>query len=505
MLQLKNVNGDETAIQAYDIAITQTLGNLSTLNFSFVADERNQVGADMMIPRTLVTEPKTGEQFRILTSNPVPNSKYRLYTVTANQVGQDLHDTFIEEKLLATQSLVACLNLITKGTPFKYVIVGSFKNYSFSEGFGGDYADTLLNNLASDFGFECYFDGYTIQIAASIGKTDAFLYVDGANVAKISTNEDYSTITTYMKGYAGKANDQGTYPISAEYTSPLAAKWGKIWGDIYTNENMTHDSLLASLKSQIHDFPDVQYSLGYVDFEHSLQGFENDSSVGNYGYLRDRYGIDVKVRVQSRTIYPQETRTAGSITFGNTTFDPIVLQNQIRQGWKDNAKLGKKLAQGVNEATSQANLAYQSRLVGQQVGTTETGSGGSLPLFTLKVPDDNSEFGLKAGVEFAVQTTADGVVGLNKAIEAGTTTYVVATDLVDGLMSATDKHKLDGISDATTEVAGLMSAADKVKLDKLNVEPVSAIQIKDSTTGSIYLLTVVNGEIKLSEGDSNGD
>lgn len=426
MLQLKNINGDETGISAYNIAVTDTLGSLSTLSFNFIADAKNQVGADMMIPRTIITEPNTGQQFRLLTSNPTPNSKYRVYAVTANHIGQDLHDKFIEKKLTATQSLKACLDLLVEGTRFSYKITGNFKNYSFSEGFGGDYADTLLSNLASDFGFEYYFGNYTITIAKSIGKTGAFLFVDGANVNKISVTEDYSTITTYMKGYAGKPDDNEKYPISAEYTSPLASKWGKIWGDIYTNENMNKPALVNALKSKVHDYPDVQYTLGYVDFRRNLTGFKNDTSVGNSGFLRDRYGIDVSVRIQSRTIYPQDTRNSGAITFGNTTYDPVVLQNQIRKAYKNNLKLGERIFTSNTVVASQAGKAYDARLGGTAVSGKKVKAvpaavsvdDAGLPLYTLHVVADNPDFNLTKGANFAVTTRAEGVLGLDPYINS---------------------------------------------------------------------------------------
>ncbi|EMW5681184.1 TPA: hypothetical protein IYG48_002950, partial [Enterococcus faecium] len=55
------------------------------------------------------------------------------------------------------------------------------------------------------------------------------------------------------------------------------------------------------------------------------------------------------------------------------------------------------------------------------------------------------------------------------------TTTAVATTTANGLMSSTDKTKLDGIAagaqknpgNATTTTAGLMSATDKAKLDGL--------------------------------------
>lgn len=509
MLQVKNINGgygDETAIQAYDIAISETLGSLSTLQFNFVADEINAVGADMMIPRTVITEPTTGQKFRLATSSPTPNSKYRIYSVSANHIGGDLHDNFVEAKLQTTQSLKACMDFITQGTKFSYQISGTFNNYSFSEGFGGDYADSLLSNLASDFGFEFYFDNYTIHISKSIGKTDAFLFVDGANVSKISVQEDYSAINTYIKGYAGKPDEKtGKYPISAEYYSPLAdsKQWGKIDGGIYTNENMQKPALQAELKRQVHDYPDVQYSVGYVDFYKNLQGFSNDSSVGNYGYLRDRFGIDVSIRVQARTIYPQEKKNAGSVTFGNKIFNVRMLQNQMRKGWQDNVKLGNKLSKDVKGASDRALKAWNARLIAQQLGEERTISvqddEENVMSFVLTLPADNP-LGLPEGTQLFLATDAKFVRGLDKAIQAGQAGVVTTT--TNGLMLAADKEKLNGLEkyeDATLTSHGLLSVADKQKLDKLKVEPVDGVQIKDSKTGSIFMLTIENGEIKLME------
>lgn len=74
-------------------------------------------------------------------------------------------------------------------------------------------------------------------------------------------------------------------------------------------------------------------------------------------------------------------------------------------------------------------------------------------------------------------------------------------------MSASDKEKLNGLqqyTEATEVKPGLMSVPDKIKLNKLEEEPVKGVQIKDAVTGSIYLLTVSNGEIKLEGSQMNG-
>jgi hypothetical protein len=352
LLWVQDVNGDQTPIIAYNIAITETLSSFDQLSFVFLVDpndeqDPNYVAVDMMVPRTIVTEPITGKKFMILQPNPVSVGDKVQYTVTCTSVGYKLHDNYVTATVTNTQTLKACMDMITSGTPFSYQIDGTFANYSFSETFGGGYSDDLLTQLASDFSFEFYFDNYVIHIKSTIGSSGAFLFVEGANAGKISIQEDYSTITTYIKGN-GKQNDDGTYACSAEYTSPAAATWGKIWAEPYQSDSIADvTTLTAKLKSEIHDYPDVQYSMDYVDFKNSLQGFSNDTSVGNYGYLRNRFEIDISIRVQSRTYYPQDTKNAGSITFGNKIFDPNVYVNNMRKAYQENAALGKKLKQGL--------------------------------------------------------------------------------------------------------------------------------------------------------------
>ncbi|MFT8937406.1 phage tail protein [Liquorilactobacillus sp.] len=345
MLWAKDVNGDQTPIIAFNIAVTETIGSFDSLTFNFMvnisdASDPNKIASEMMVPGTKITEPETGKVFRLLSFNPTSMGEYQQYAVTCVSIGYELHDHYVESKLSNTQTLKACLDLITSGTNFTYQITGSFSNYSFSEGFGGGYADDLLTQIASDFGFEFYFDNYVIHVMAQIGKSDAFLFVENANCAKISFQEDYSTLTTHIKGY-GKQNDDGSYTATAEYTSSTASMWGKIDAEPYQSDSITnYDTLLAKLKSQIHDYPDVQYTMDFVDFKNSLQGFSNNTTAGNYGYIRSRFGIDVNVRVQSRTYFPQDTKNAGTITFGNKIFDPVTYQNKMNAAFQNNYKMG---------------------------------------------------------------------------------------------------------------------------------------------------------------------
>ena len=64
---------------------------------------------------------------------------------------------------------------------------------------------------------------------------------------------------------------------------------------------------------------------------------------------------------------------------------------------------------------------------------------------------------------------ADTLDGIHAAgFATATHTHPIATTVVDGLMSKTDKSKLDGITTVTTSADGLMSKSDKSKLDGIS-------------------------------------
>ncbi|OQQ90224.1 peptidase M23 [Ligilactobacillus salivarius] len=533
MLFVQNVNGDQTAFKADNVQITDTLGQYPTLSFTFVETPENEVAAQMMIPFTIIEVPENKQRYRIVTNNPVSLGKYKQYSVTAIHIAKDLHNKYVDERLENTQSLKACLDLLIKDTQMKYVLHDNFDNYAFSEGFGGGYADDLLmQNLASDFGFEFYFDNYTIHIQKKLGATESFLFIDNANVSKISYNEDYSTITTYIKGQAkpivqettdetsggsssggswgwpfpsvgegsfslgqrfgydggfrpnsfhdgldfgsvdhpgskvhavhggkviiksymgglenyvvihsddgynivyqeafssmsdirvnvgdvvntgdiigyrntdhlhigitkvdfntavgksftndgtwldpleliknGIANNNSDsdvveqptetvdedkpteYEIHSEYVSPLVEKahWPKVEAEPITDDNITDENtLINKLKASIHDYPDIEYTLDYANFKYNSVKFNNDIKVGNYGWLRDRFGIDVEVRINSYTWYPQN-KQADTVTFGNKRFDPVEWQVRNQKAFERNKKLGETLKNQISK------------------------------------------------------------------------------------------------------------------------------------------------------------
>lgn len=87
----------------------------------------------------------------------------------------------------------------------------------------------------------------------------------------------------------------------------------------------------------------------------------------------------------------------------------------------------------------------------------------------LKARADDPDIGLVKGEPFYVITSADAVVGLDKFIAKQVITYQPATETDDGLMTATDKKKLN----------------------EIKTEPLGGFKFK-SPDGSVFVLSVDN-------------
>lgn len=501
-IPVKDYKGNEAVVLAYAVSITDTINSFPTLSFSFDATGQNLQVEGMIGPDTTFTV--NGQQYRLTTSNPVPNTSYRVYAITATHVGYDLHGAYQKATLTGVQSLKACLDLMVQGTSFRYQVDGNFSDHDFgTDTIGNGHGDDILSAIAQAWTCEYWFDNHTVHIAKTIGDKDSFVFVDRVNTTSISFNEDYSnmytaihgygkqneqeatsdsgTVTTtnkndfinYVKGFVGKvpyvwggsstngwdcsgfvayvfnhfgvsmhqpttyeefqgtvvsppyqtgdmlfwgargstyheaialdantlvmaANEQRgtvmqaisawapsfgvrnssmsaklqdttsaddtsttqdlpvTYTCEADYISPLVDKGvSQRWDSPFTSDTITDETTLKdALKAKLHDYPDVQYTMGWVDFKSKALGISNDIKVGNTGWIRDRYGTDVSVRIQSYTKYlDDQVGNNSTITFGNKIFDASIWDNRSQQ-LADTQNMIKKEIQRMNVVRS---------------------------------------------------------------------------------------------------------------------------------------------------------
>lgn len=346
------------------------------------------------------------------------------------------------------------------------------------------------------------------------------------NMLSVYSKPDLNGLCTVLYPFGATPETTATDDKASDVTSPRltieSVNGGKkylenadlisIYGRISGSKTWDDVKVAANLKTKGQTYLNTfkAFKIGYEIEAVDLQPLGlavDDFEVGEYYQVINQLeGLNDYLRIVAITVdlnAPLQSQL--------TIADKSVKLSEYQLENRNTMAEQRKLAQ---QAKAQAKRAYDSRLIGTlvdnivPVGPQDDSESKkeTVPLFELQVAENNPDFNLEKGQKFAVKTTARGVDGLDKEIESKMIRYELATTEQPGLMSAADKEKLDGLqqyTEATEEQAGLMPAEDKAKLNKLKEEPVDNVQIKDAVTGSIYLLTISNGEIKLKESDNN--
>lgn len=349
MLYFQDALGNKAPVIATSAQLTKTINQVDQLSMTFTNYGTNSTAAKMLQPRSLIFDNDTGESYRLQTVNTSNVGGYVSYTATFLNAIHDLNDHYVSGKLTKTQSLDNCMSLITAGTGITYTIHDSFNDYSFSEDFGAGMAlDLFLNTLMNDFKFEWTSTSKHIDIYKTIGKRNAFVWLDGLNINSLTSQSDYTSIKTHITG-TGKLDDKQKPLATAEYTSPNAKTWGVIDTDPISDERFTsNDTLLAYLKSKLQDVPLIQRTATLNNFKNNgVSGVVNDSSIGNYGFIRDRNGVDVETRI-SETVIDLVKPATSSITFGNISKSFTQITAILQTAHNDSGKQIKQLKAGLD-------------------------------------------------------------------------------------------------------------------------------------------------------------
>ena len=504
---------------AYVEPLRSVLFNTFTINvenntqwqLSFTAYDDGSVAFNMLSVESSVWW--DGQEYIIKQFQPDHANGFTTFQVTATHVGYEV--SRIRQRETKTGTLTYTVNDVLsfylKGNSlgFTWQVIGKFDKEQITD-LGNSSGKDMLDKIVSTWPDAIFYpDNKNIRIyqhdSLAVDRQHRIAYMHNTSDMKLSY--DSTSIVNQVKVY-GKQKENTDTDKEEYYFEPFIVQdeqsitdWGVHPGDDVSDERFTDKNAMRKYAmSQLSPQPSLSIEISEV--YHQKPKMAEIRRLENY---KDNFVTNVEI--VAFTYYPLDKSQQTSITLNNRAKTVLNYQSS-RQALLQKALNVQK--EKTNDAVNRAKKAYDSRLIGSLVETSIPVSPQddsdeaveTMPLFTLKVAEDNDDFGLKKGDKFAVQTTADGVDGLDAKIQAGQIRYPVVTADQDGLMSADDKTKLDSLqeyTDVTQEKAGLMSPADKLKLDNLKQEPVESIDITDSLTGSIYKLTVSNGEIKLQE------
>lgn len=374
--------GNVEPLLVSDVHITQQLNAVEQIDFTTINVPENESAYEMLKPRSIITVPDTGEQYRISQNDGATLGNQYQRTITGLQVLQDLGEHMVAYKLTGSQSLDNAMKFITNGTKFTYTIHDSFDNFDFgTDGIGQEKSLSLFTDtLMKDYKFEFTAHGYHIDIYKSLGSHDKFVFLAGSDVYTLADTGDYTKIRTHIVG-TGKTTDTSSggddsktlsSTITAEYTSPNSKIYGIIDADPFSDDNATtQDQLIAEMKASLQDYPDIQYTANVNKFEkNSPMSQFNDSTIGNWGYLRDRNGLDVETRVIQRDLYPQSNQE-DTLTFGNFILDPNKMIVEMQSNRNSDNNVIKELQQRISQGGSGSGSGSGS--IEQQFTITKVG------------------------------------------------------------------------------------------------------------------------------------
>jgi len=376
------VNGDKTI----SYSVTKTEGNEHA--YPFVRNQNIFIydGEEYVIK-------KFAERTRGKTTTCEGAAIHRMF--------EDLRYNYIYEQTSGAKTPQELFDFSIAGSGYTVVIDTTGLPASVEvQNFGDGKSTALLKSALEKIGAEFEVIGTTIHVAKELARytDEQFRYL--YNIKDPSQELSTEDFPTYIKGF-GKKNEDGTYVVTAEYTSPLASLYGIKHADPVRDEKYTdYNSLLDRIKRELHDSIDISVKLTYVQLQEL--GI-TDVKKGDYAWcIIDPFGIDVQIRVVEEENYSNPNKSP-VFTLGTlkkkasdiaVSFDTT--QRTVNRVIDAETKIVKDtaLSAGVNYVVKAVERTFS------QIDYTEDGiSASDATIFMKKV-------GLKKG---GIYRTVDGV------------------------------------------------------------------------------------------------
>ena len=356
MVIVTDIAGNQAPLLVSDLHVTKQLNQVEQLDFTTANIPENKQAYEMVQARSLFTVPETGQVYRITQEDGQSLNDYYQKSVTALQVVQDLDEHLVKGTLKGNQSLDAVMRFITDGTKFTYTIHDQVPNHNFTDAIGRSRALDLFNeSVINAFGVEYTANGYHIDLYKSIGKKNAFVFIDNNDIYSLANSADYTPIRTHIYG-EGPTDDNDKPKFTAEYTSPKSSVYGVIDADIYNDDTAKDkNDLVNKMKATLVDSPSIQYTANLNRFaaDNNIADKLNDLALGNYGFVRSRQGLDEELRIIQIDLYPQEKSKESTVTFGNFLLNPTQLIADLNSNKAQAAKEISGLQRGQSNVQEQ--------------------------------------------------------------------------------------------------------------------------------------------------------
>lgn len=242
-----------------------------------------------------------GERYVVRDVHEEPLGEGRMKEVTClHEFFVRMLDSWVYTTQTATLSLTSALNTVFNGTGYTFQIVGTYSNKEF-ENFGDDTRSALFQNVLNRWGLEFELSGSLVRVMQQVGPDTDYQLRYNHNLAALSYDEDWSNLTTYVKGF-GKPLSDGTFEVQGEYFAPTVSLYGIKHAKPVRDERITTVSALnAAMQAAVSPYPIITIELDLVVLRQE-SGYDASPAEGARLLLvHEPLGIDLVTRVMQIT------------------------------------------------------------------------------------------------------------------------------------------------------------------------------------------------------------
>lgn len=284
-----------------------------SLSFLLFKTDRNEHSYPLTAEESLIEY--DGQQYRIKKMSEKTIGKTPVKQIQADHTFFDLVDEYQYETISGAKQLSVCISHVLHGTDYTFEVVDSFASVTF-ENFGNDNSLALIQNALNRFGAEIEINKKHLRFYRQIGRKTDIQFRYKHNIKTIESNVDSSNLSTYIKGF-GKQNEDGSYVVTAEYTSPLASYYGiRHAKPVYDERYTTQVGLDERLRNDLQDMPEVSITLQAVELEKAGINTEQIELGDDVFTIYEPLNIDINARIMEIIEFPEEP-TSNQFTIAN--------------------------------------------------------------------------------------------------------------------------------------------------------------------------------------------
>jgi phage minor structural protein len=295
LLTITDISGNTEALTGYrGLRRKRNVNGEKTLAFLVMPTEQNAHSYSMVSEESIVEF--DGESYRIKQLAEKSRGTTFYKEVIAVHTFFDLIDEHVYALHTGSMTFQSALLFVLDGTEYTWSIVDTFYAQDF-ENFGDENRLALFQTLLQRYGAEFTLNGTHLTFRERIGNATDFQFRYNYNVKTITRDVKTSNLSTYIKGF-GKKNDDGTYAVESEYTSPNASVFGIRHAKPVRDERYTTlEGLNERLQAEIIDEPEVSITIDFADLRRAGFPFDVPSEGDDVFLIYEPIGIDVETRL----------------------------------------------------------------------------------------------------------------------------------------------------------------------------------------------------------------